>query len=136
MQSLKRNLPVIAAALVALLVIYGLFRRTGRGGLDRGPVVTSGEIQMVHPHVSVGTREVVGVARFSTDETLEAGPAGRARVHLDEGTQVIIDRATRLLATPRGLRLEAGRIFVSGGSSARTARSRSRVRSCSTPSRR
>jgi hypothetical protein len=109
-------------ALVALVAIsVGLLALWVRRGHDGGAVrATVGEIQTVHAEVTIGEREVRGVALFSVGDRIRVGKDGRARLRLDDGTTAVVDRGTELVVTDKGLGVNEGRIFVLGGRAAHT----------------
>jgi len=83
-------------------------------------VFTVGDIQAVHTEVTIGKRPVQGEQRLSDGDVVVTGPDGRARLRLDDGTIVAVDAATRFTLHGSKLELETGRVFVQGGSAART----------------
>lgn len=120
MESLKRQLPVLLAVLLSLAILLGLFRHSTRRHWQQGMVVSLGEIQVVHPEVRVGARQVRGVLRFASGQVIETGASGRARIRIDDGTSLVMDRSTALLTSEKGIELKTGRLFVLGAPSART----------------
>jgi hypothetical protein len=108
----------VAALLGAVLVVVLLVR--ARMPIAERRSATVGEIQTVHADVRVASHVARGVTRFAAGDSIATGPDGRARIRLDDGTTVVVDRATELGATEHGLALGTGRIFVQGGSAART----------------
>jgi tetratricopeptide (TPR) repeat protein len=58
--------------------------------------------------------------RLSVGDIVSTDNDGRARLRLDDGTSLVIDRDTNLKLTATGLDLEYGRIFVQGALGART----------------
>jgi tetratricopeptide (TPR) repeat protein len=119
MPGLRRNLPVIMAVVFSVALVAFLVSRMGRA-THRAVRVTIGEVEAVHPEVRIGSRDVRGTARLSVGELITTGQDGRGRIRLDDGTTVVLDRSTSISATPTGVALEAGRIFVQGGVAART----------------
>jgi Flp pilus assembly protein TadD len=116
----RRNLPVFLAVLVAAAIIFVAIRvRTGP--IKRLVVMTMGEVQAVHADVRVRGKAVSGVARLSAGDAIETGDDGRGRLRLDDGTVIVLDRATRLVVQPEAVALEKGRLFVQGAPSARTS---------------
>lgn len=83
-------------------------------------VFTIGDVQAVHAEVRVGDQSIQGARRVSEGDTVSTGSEGRARLRLDDGTLVAIDRSTRFQLTKQSLLLEAGRLFVQGGPTAVT----------------
>ncbi|RYE94801.1 MAG: VWA domain-containing protein, partial [Myxococcales bacterium] len=117
---LRRNVPVVAATLVAGLLTFGAIRlRTGP--VQRRVTFTVGEVQAVHAEVKAGGRTVRGVARLGAGDVVETGPDGRGRLRLDDGTTAVLDRATRLVIGREGLKLERGQVMVMGMAGARAA---------------
>ncbi len=114
----ERVLPLIAAAIVVAATIWLVAR--GRQAPGVGLPTTIADLQAVHADVSLHGAPVRGVARASARDTIETGESGRARLRLDDGTQIVIDRATSLTLDPAGVSLTKGRIFVLGAPGART----------------
>ena len=83
-------------------------------------VLSVGDVQAIHADVSVEGRTLAGSGRLADGDTLRTGPAGRARVRLDDGTLVAVDVATTLTVHGRRLELLAGRAFVQAGSAGQT----------------
>ncbi len=71
-----------------------------------------GDVQAVHPSVTVGRVPVSGVVRVAAGDAIETGPDGRARVRLDDGTSFVLDKDSRLVVDGAGSRFERGRAFV------------------------
>ncbi|MEB2324205.1 MAG: tetratricopeptide repeat protein [Sorangiineae bacterium] len=103
---------------VALLFGLGVWRLTRHE--VRALPATLADLETVHAGVKVGGGVSAGVRRLRAGDELETDGDGRARMRLDDGTSVVIDRATRLSVGERGLRLEQGRLFVLGAKGART----------------
>lgn len=117
--------------IVAIVVLAGVL-----GGVayfvkkQPGPVVplepTVADLAAVHPGVSVRTADdadgesVRKVRRLSVGSVVETDANGRARLRLDRGTDVVIDRDTRLHITDLGIELDHGRIFVRAAVGAQT----------------
>jgi tetratricopeptide (TPR) repeat protein len=83
-------------------------------------LVTVGELQTVHAEVRLGAQEVRGTRRLSPGDRLTTGADGRARLRLDDGTIVVVDRSTEVMVAPGGIGLGAGRIFVVSAPTARS----------------
>ncbi len=83
-------------------------------------ISTVADVFAVHAEVRVGDAEVRGERRISDGDRVTTGPAGRARLRLDDGTIVAVDGSTRLSLSGSRLLLESGRIFVQGGRAAVT----------------
>jgi tetratricopeptide (TPR) repeat protein len=118
MAMLRRGL-VLALGAVAI-VLFTMAFRVKRTNETRVVYATLGELQAIHPDVRVAGKEVRGVQRFGRADRLTTGPDGRARARLDDGTSLVLDRATDLVTTDRGVTLERGRVFVQGAVGART----------------
>jgi hypothetical protein len=74
----------------------------------------------MHAEVLVAGAEVRGSARLSDGDEVKTGPDGRARIHLDDGTVVVVDAATDLVLRDAHLALKQGRLFVETGAASRT----------------
>src|SRR5262249_33285125 len=106
---------VAVAVLTALLLLWQ--RPTLRGA----PLPsTIADVSAVHAHVRSGGSDVRGTERVVPDSIVETDEDGRGRVRLDDGTVLILDRATRLRVSPGRVSIEKGRSFVLGVLGART----------------
>jgi tetratricopeptide (TPR) repeat protein len=116
---LRRNWPVFLAAAVAIGGT-SLALRVGRGPVHEAVLLTLGEVQVVHAELTVAGEQVHGLARFGEGVVVETSADGRGRLREDDGTSVVVGRATKLLTSRAGLRLETGQIYVNGPAGART----------------
>ena len=114
----ERVFPIAAAIVVVAITLWIVAR--GRQAPGLGLPTTIADLQAVHADVLLRGAPVRGVARASARDTVETGPDGRARLRLDDGTQIVLDRATKLTLDATGASLETGRIFVLGAPGART----------------
>ena len=80
--------------------------------LERPLVVTSADLAPVHAGVVVDDAPVRVLTRLAVGDTLETDADGRARMRLDSGTTIIVDRKTKLTLGERGVDVAFGRIFV------------------------
>ena len=101
-----------AAALLAVLATVALFRHEGPS-LGKPLVPTVADLQAVHAGVRRG-RIPCAAPRLAAGDAVETDDDGRARLRLDDGTALVIDRATKLIvaraASPRErARLRPGR---------------------------
>ena len=113
-----RLFPIVAAVLILAATVWVI--ASGRQAPGLGLPTTVADLQAVHADVSLRGARVPGVARASVNDTIETGPDGRARLRLDDGTQIVIDRDTKLTVAASGASLAQGRIFVIGAPGART----------------
>ncbi len=113
-----RVLPMIAAFLILVATVWIV--AGGRQAPGLGLPTTVADLQAVHADVSLRGDHVPGVARASVGDPIETGPDGRARLRLDDGAQIVIDRNTKLTIGAGSASLEEGRIFVIGAPGART----------------
>jgi len=119
MASLKR---AIALALGAVaIVVFTMAFRVHRTSDARVVYTTRGELSAVHAEVRVAGEDVRGLRRLAANDRVVTGKDGRARVRLDDGTSLVLDRATELVVTDAGVSLDAGRIFAQGAPGSRTA---------------
>lgn len=88
--------------------------RDGKVTPDLKVSFTSGDVQAVHAPVTLAGEAVTHVSRLAPGEAVETGADGRARVRLDDGTTIVLDRNARLVADARGPKIEKGRAFVQG----------------------
>lgn len=109
-----------AAALIAAGSFLGI-RSYGGCAAPQGALATTvGDLRTMHAEVSIGGKEVRGEARLRFGDRVKVGPAGRARVRLDDGTQVVVDGNTELTIDGAKLTLHQGRVYVQAGAAART----------------
>jgi tetratricopeptide (TPR) repeat protein len=114
----ERVLPIVAA--IAIMAVTVWVVASGRQAPGLGLPATVADLQAVHADVSLHGAPVRGVVRASAHDAIETGADGRARLRLDDGAQIVIDRGTKLTLDAAGATLESGRIFVLGAPGART----------------
>jgi tetratricopeptide (TPR) repeat protein len=107
---------LLLAVLAAAVAIFAVAGREQ----SRSLVFSIGDVQVVHADLSIGDRTIQGSQRVSAGDRVSTGSEGRARLRLDDGTLVAIDKSTRFELAKNRLLLEAGRIFVQGGPTAVT----------------
>ena len=112
-------LAVVAALLTVLATVY-LVRRQSPA-LSRPLVPTVADLQAVHAQVSVGGVGVRRAQRLAAGDVVATDEGGRARLRLDDGTALVIDRGTKIEVRDGGLSLAEGRVFVMGAPGARAA---------------
>ncbi|MFT3772003.1 MAG: VIT domain-containing protein [Minicystis sp.] len=109
----------IIASLVAILGTVVLIR--GQAPAVRRPLVaTVADLSAVHAGVTAGGHAVRRAERLAAGDVVETDDGGRARLRLDDGTAIVIDRNTRLEVRAAGLALARGRVFVQGAPGAHT----------------
>jgi tetratricopeptide (TPR) repeat protein len=119
--------PALVAAVAAIAVILAtvLFIRAQSPAQRRPLTPTVADLQAVHAGVSVrGGEASVAVRRarrLAVGEAVETDENGRARLRLDDGTAVVLDRRSRIEVREGGLSVAAGRVFVLGAPGARAA---------------
>lgn len=100
------------------LAVLGLFA-TGLGACSTATPLspTLADLQPIHGDVALleAGAEPISVAtlvRLSDGDGVRTDGAGRARVRLDDGTTLLLDRETRVVFREATIALEAGRAFV------------------------
>lgn len=109
------GLLLVALAVAATLLFLGVRTKT-----SSDLVFTVGDVYAVHADVRARNRLVQGEQRVSSGDGISTGPEGRARLRLDDGTLVAIDKSTAFKLGRDRLVLESGRLFVQGGPAAAT----------------
>jgi hypothetical protein len=109
----------LAASILVVASTVLLVRSQRPKTLLKPLVATVADVQAVHARVTAGGAPVHKVRRVSAGEVVETDAEGRARLRLDDGTTLVIDRATKLTLTAKGLSLAHGRVFVMGAPGAR-----------------
>jgi len=109
------GLLVVAATAVTVGAVW-----SGKKRASLGARATVAEVQAVHAPVSVDGQEVRGIRRVGAGGAIETGADGRGRATLDDGTMVVVDRASRFRVAEGGIDLREGRLFVQVPSTART----------------
>jgi tetratricopeptide (TPR) repeat protein len=115
--------PTVFAVIAAALALLGtvLLLRHESPTLSRPLVPTVADLQAVHAGVTAAGAPVRRAQRLAAGDAVETDEAGRARLRLDDGTVVVVDRGTRLAVREGGIAVERGRVFVLGVPAARTA---------------
>jgi tetratricopeptide (TPR) repeat protein len=108
---------LLLALLVVVLGAGGIWRSTRSSARALSPTV--GDMEAVHATVATPRGAVRGITRLSAGDFVETDADGRARIRLDDGTNAIVDRQSRLIVGDAGMTLEAGRLFVMVASDAR-----------------
>ncbi|MCC6554841.1 MAG: VWA domain-containing protein [Polyangiaceae bacterium] len=111
---------VIAASLAIIAATALLIGGSGRPAASRPLAPTVADLQAVHAGVTAAGGAVRGpIRRLSVGDVVETDADGRARLRLDDGTAIVIDRDTRLSITEAGVDLARGRIYIQGAPGAR-----------------
>ena len=108
----KKILRLVAIVGVLVAVVVGVVFAVRPRVVQRGASVA--DLSVVHPGVRVNGAERRGLARLAPGQRVETDAQGRARVRLDDGTLVLIDRATQLTVDDAKVSLISGRLFVEG----------------------
>ncbi len=118
------NIPPALFGLVGSLVVIVATVMLLRGRGERAPtqplIATLADVQAVHSSVKTAGTPVHKTRRLSVGDVVTTDNDGRARLRLDDGSSLVVDRETNLKLTEKGLELEYGRIFVQGALGART----------------
>lgn len=103
-------LPIVAL----LFAIAGALVLLSRGASQQHGVLdaTLADLKPIHAGVSVGSERVTWLRRVGLDEQVVTDNDGRARLRLDDGTSVVLDRNSTLTITAKGFRLAKGRAHV------------------------
>jgi tetratricopeptide (TPR) repeat protein len=115
--------PTIFAVIASIVIIVGtvlVIQRAQPAALGKPLVPTVADLQAVHAGVLASGAPVRKIQRLSSGDTVETDADGRARLRLDDGTTLVLDRATKLVLRDKGLVVEQGRVFVQGALGART----------------
>ena len=75
---------------------------------------TVGDLQVLHADVNLGG------GRLRDGDAIKTGPAGRARVRLDDGTVLVVGDSTTLTLEGTRVTLQQGRLFVQATGASRT----------------
>ncbi len=110
----------VVASIAAIVLTVLLVRQSSPGGTSKGLAATAADLSAVHAGVTVAGAEVRKLTRVAVGQTVATDEDGRARLRLDDGTAIVLDRATELSLTDKGITLARGRIFVEGAPGART----------------
>lgn len=103
-------------AVVALVLAGGFFLVRPKATRS---AITVADLSVVHPGVKVDEIERRGLVRLRSGQRLVTDAQGRARLRLDDGTLVLVDRSTELGIGDGKVELKAGRVFVEGAAAAR-----------------
>ncbi len=108
----KKILRTLAIVVVLGVIIAGVVFIARPRAIQRG--VTVADLSVVHPGVNVNEGERRGLVRIAPGQRVETDAQGRARIRLDDGTVVLIDRSTKISVDDAKISLESGRLFVEG----------------------
>lgn len=110
-------LPMVAL-LLAIGATFVLVERAC--SKDHGVLAaTLGDLKPVHAGVTVGGARAQWLRRVGLGDRIATDADGRARLRLDDGTSVVLDRETSLVLTAQGFRLERGRAHVTSPTGSR-----------------
>ncbi|MFO0758460.1 MAG: VIT domain-containing protein [Byssovorax sp.] len=119
----SQSAPIVFAAIATLAILIGtvlMIQRAQPAALGKPLVPTVADLQAVHAGVSAAGAPVRKIRRLAAGDAVETDADGRARLRLDDGTTLVLDRATKLVLRDKGLVLERGRLFVQAALGART----------------
>ncbi len=102
----------VMLAIVALAGVAIGFRQKPPPPIERPLLTTFADLAPGHAGVFASQKPVRVLERVGMNTPIETDANGRARLRLDTGTTVILDRSTKLTVTPKGVDLDSGRIFV------------------------
>ena len=108
----KKILRTLAIVVVLGVIIAGVAFIARPRAIQRG--VTVADLSVVHPGVNVNEGERRGLVRIAPGQRVETDAQGRARIRLDDGTVVLIDRSTKISVDDAKISLDSGRLFVEG----------------------
>jgi hypothetical protein len=114
--------PRLFAVVASIAIIVGtvLLLRDRQPSLGKPLVPTVADLSAIHAGVFAAGDDVRKIRRLSVGDVVETDADGRARLRLDDGSSLVIDRGTKLVLTDKGAKLEHGRIFAQGALGART----------------
>lgn len=102
--------------MVAVMIVGGavtlLVPRQRYEPIKAALIPTVADLVPVHARVTIGAEQARELRRLANNDVVETSATGRARLRLDNGTSVVLDGSTKITMTEGGLRLEAGRVFV------------------------
>jgi Flp pilus assembly protein TadD/Mg-chelatase subunit ChlD len=106
----RASLSRLSLVIISLLAVCGGFTVACA---DPPPLRhTTADLQPIHVGVTSGGTQVRQVERVAPGDRVSTDGTGRARLRIDDGTSLVLDRATTLLLEPSGVVLETGRLFV------------------------
>lgn len=114
--------PRLFAIVASLAIIAGTFflLKDRQPSLGKPLVPTVADLSAIHAGVFAAGDDVRKIRRLSVGDTVETDADGRARLRLDDGSSLVIDRGSKLTLTEKGAILEHGRVFAQGALGART----------------
>lgn len=116
--SAPRMFALFGSLIVIALSVF--FIRNQKPSLGKPLVPTTADLSAIHAGVFAKGEDVRKIRRLSVGDTVETDADGRARLRLDDGSSIVVDRNTKLVLTEKGASLEYGRIFAQGALGART----------------
>ncbi|AKT39051.1 VIT domain-containing protein [Chondromyces crocatus] len=111
----------LVASLLVVVATAVFIARSGRRPPESRPLSpTMADLSAVHAGVTVNGSEIRRLQRLHPGDTVATDADGSARLRIDDGTTVVIDRDTTLALSGSGISLERGRVFVQGTPGARS----------------
>jgi tetratricopeptide (TPR) repeat protein len=116
------NAPYGFAAVAAAIAVIGMVMllRHEAPTLGRPLVPTVADLSAVHAGVMAAGSPVRRTLRLAAGDVVQTDEGGRARLRLDDGTALVLDRATKIIVSEGGVTVEGGRVFVLGVPTAHT----------------
>ncbi|MCE7889424.1 MAG: VWA domain-containing protein [Sorangiineae bacterium PRO1] len=108
----KQLLRALAVVVGLGVIVMGVVFAVRPKVVTRGSSVA--DLSVVHPSVRVDGAERRGLVRLAPGNKIETDPQGRARLRLDDGTLVLVDKSTALSVGEAKVELGSGRLFVEG----------------------
>ncbi|HLM72718.1 MAG TPA: VIT domain-containing protein, partial [Polyangiaceae bacterium] len=114
--------PRLFAIVASIAIIAGtiFFLKDRQPSLGKPLVPTVADLSAIHAGVFAAGDDVRKIRRLSVGDIVETDADGRARLRLDDGSSLVIDRGSKLTLTEKGAILEHGRVFAQGALGART----------------
>lgn len=102
----------VLVVMVGLALVAIFNRSKPPKPISRPLVTTFADLAPVHAGVTAAGVDVRVLSRLSVGTEVATDAHGSARLRLDTGTVVLIDRSTSLTVTEDGVDLKSGRVFV------------------------
>ncbi|MFO0613965.1 MAG: VIT domain-containing protein [Polyangiaceae bacterium] len=104
---------IAVVAVLAGLALVAIFLRPKPPVPFKRPLITTfADLAPVHAGVTAAGEDIRVLTRVGVGSEIATDENGSARLRLDTGTVILVDRSTAITVTDKGVDLKSGRVFV------------------------